>query len=578
MAVARARRQVGPAAVPGARLQSAETSLSTGAGLEEARAQTQQQVASVFARGAQLAGGVLDDVVRTERENANETALLKASNELARWKTTTLYDPENGAMTKKGEAAMPLPEQVTDSFNKAADTIRLGLGNDDQRKAFDRMRSQTFQQTDLEVRRHVFGEMQEFRANELKSAIDLGVDEATRAANDPQLVGASLQKLEAQLRTNLPKLGIGKEGIEQQVAAVRSNVHTGVISQLLAQEQTGKAKAYFDETKGEIAADKLDDVEKALRAGSVKSEAQKQTATILAAGGTLTEQRARAKEIADPDVQDEVLQRIEHEATVKDRVEREGHETLLRGVYDTLDRGQGVNAIPPATWAQMDPGDRASAWAYANARAAGIPIKTNQAKWYGLMQQAGDDPESFVKVNLLSYKAQLSDGDFQQLAAIQKSIKEGKRHAADIEDLAGFSTKKELIDNTLAGYGIETNPSNQSAAQKSAVASLMRMLDRRIDVAQAPDDRTGRARKITNTDTQQILDELLSQTVDVPGSWWNIWPGGKPFFSSKQRLIDLTIDDIPSTTRRDIERALGDARRPVTDQTVLDTYREMQVK
>jgi hypothetical protein len=577
MAVIRSRRQVGPGALPGARLQSGQTPDSLGAGLEQQRAQSQQQIAGVFARGAQLAAGVVDDIVKTERENANETALLKASNELARWKTTTLYDPENGALTKKGEAALPIPEQVADSFNKTADQLRLGLGNEEQRRAFDRMRAREFEQVDLETRRHVFGEMQEFRASELKSAIDLGVDDATRAANDPRLVGAALNKLEGQLRTNLPKLGVGKDGIEEQVNAVRSKVHTGVISQLLATDQVGKARAYFEESKGEIAAEQLDDVEKALHAGGVKQQAQIETGKILADGGTLSEQRARAKEIADPDVQDEVLQRIEHEAAVKDKIDRDNHEALLKRAYDVLDTGRGVSAIPTADWAQMDPGDRASAWSYARARAEGIPIKTNQAAWYGLMTQAGDDPEAFAKVNLLTYKSKLSDSDFQQLAGIQTSIKNGKRTGADIEDLAGFQTKREIVDNTLAAYGIETRPSEQSKDEQAAVGALMRMLDRRIDIAQAPDQR-GKARKVSNTETQQILDELLGQTVDVPGSWWNIWPGGKPFFATKRKLIETTIDDVPATTRREIERALRDAKRPITDATVLDTYREMQVK
>jgi hypothetical protein len=519
------------------------------------------------------------------RQDADQVALLKASNQLAAWKSETLYHPENGAFTKRGETAFALPELIAGDFERVTAEIEQGLGNDQQRLAWQKLRSQEAQTIDLQVRRHVYGEMQTFRQNELEKGVANGVDEAIRNYADPRLVGQSLGKVIEQIRTNAPRLGMGTEAVDAQVRTVTSSVHVGVISQLLANEQTGKAKDYLEATRDQIEADKLDDITKALEEGAIRKQGQTLADRILTEGGTLTQQREKARAIDDPKVRDDVMSRIEHEAVVRDRTEREAERETLRSVYDILDSGRGVRAIPSTVWATMDPAERSNARSYARQLAEGVPVKTDDVTFYGLMRQAMENPEAFAKVNLLSSRSRLSSGDFQQLAGLQLSITNAAR--ADLDqaqkaaaaaalraaekDVESFRTKTQLLNDSLSQYGIETRPSEQSAAERSAVAQLQRMLDRRLESL-------GPGAKITNTEIQDTIDSLLGQSVTTPGSWWNIFPGGRPFFDDARRLIDMTIDDVPRDQRTIIEQKLRQRGRPVTNATVLDVWLESQVR
>jgi hypothetical protein len=567
------QRKIAPTLLPDARLTSAETPASEGAGVSQAKARALDTVSGVFAGGAQLA----DQMIRQEQDSANETALLKASNALSSWKNTALYDPANGAMTKMGQDALPLPQSVADDFNKNADAIAGSLGNQAQRDAFAKLRAQEYQQVNLEVNRHVFEQMQEFKAGELKSAIDNGTNDAIRAANDPALVGASLDKTEQQMRTNLPRLGVGPQQVEQQVRDMRSNVHVGVINQLLAQAQDKKASAYFDEVKGEINGDALDNVTKAIEGGTVRGDSQRLADGIIAAGGTFEEQMAKVKAIDDPTRRDEAQQRVEHQHELDERAAAAREQDAAKQGYDIIDKTGTTDKIPPAMWFNYSGATRSAMQEYAKRKTEGVPLKTDQPTFYKLMTQAGNAPEDFTKVDLLQFKAKLSDGDFQQLAGIQLSIKNGERNGETIRALDGFRTRQEILNTTLRSYGIEPNdPLNDSA-----IAEVQRMLDRRVDDLQAPDAK-GTRRQLTDSDIQKVLDGLLSQqgTATQPGSIWNLFKPGKSVFATqgKKPLVRFSIDDVPETAKASISKKLADRHLPVSDQTILDVYIESQVK
>lgn len=568
MAVARRTiRQVGTTPLPGVRGTAAESDLSTGAGLELARGQKLERVAGVTGRMAAEASGALSVVIREERQKANETALLKASNRLESWKRERLYNPETGALTLKGEAAQPLPEQIAGEFETVAGEIASGLSTDEQRAAFERVRAQVLASTDLEVRRHVFGEMQEFRANELTAAISNGTDAAIRSAADPELVALNLNRVESQMRTNLPRLGVGKDALEQKVADVRSSVHIGVINQLLATDQDKKASAYLEGVRDQIAADKLDDVDKALEEGSLRGEAQTRADAIIAAGGSLKDKLAKAKDL-DPKLRDLVEQRLEHQAILDDRAEKVAEEDSMRRGYDIIDQTGSINRIPAGMWSSYTGATRSAMRSYAEQKARGVPIKTDLPTYYELMRQAMNSPETFTQQNLLNYRGKLDEPEFKQLAALQLSIKNGDRADAE-KSVADFRTAQQVVDDALVGVAIDPNVTvKQDPTKANAVANLRRMVDLRVADLQAT---TGK--KASSKDVQEIVDGLLSRQVQARGSWLGAFTAA-PFFDTTKPLIETTIDDIPAETKEQIEEALRGQNRPVTDATVLSLYLE----
>jgi hypothetical protein len=573
-------RKVATEALPGVRKTAAETPGSTGVGLADAetraalkKGQAAGQKAEAMAGfGGTVAkvGGYLLEQQAKDREHDDTVALVEAENYLKRWETDRLYNPEKGALTQKGKDALTLPEQIDTEFTELTGEIEKGL-NPRQLAKWQAIKGDAGVNLHTEIMRHVFTQTQAYEGKELQDRIVNGTKLAIANATDPRRIGVELDGMKDAVNRMAPQLGLGPEQIKAQIEKITTATHVGVIDRLLTNEQTKQAQIYFEETKGEIAGDALAGVEKALEEGSLRKESQRKADAIIAKGGTLTEQRAAVKEIEDPKLRDEVQQRVEHEAAIKEREDREAEEATLTSSYNTVDQSHDVRSIPPATWANLPGSAKSALRSYAEHLAKGVPVETDLPTYYALMQQAASEPETFLSQNLLNYKAKLDEVEFKQLAGLQLSIRSGDRNKAD-KDLAGFLTHKQILDNTLAQYGIPTEESKQSTAQKSAVAQLQRMLDRRVEAAQS------KGQKVTNVEIQQTLDDLLSQGETVPGSWWNIWPGGKSVSDTTKRLIDLTPADIPADVRQRIETRLRARNRPVSDATVLDVYLEMQVK
>ena len=569
--VRRIERQVAQDPLRGGFKQAAATATSEGAGVEQARAEKFGSIADFGERVTRFGASMYGRLVEEERAASDQAALMKASNELSDWKNRRLYDPNKGALTLKGEAAMPLPEDVRAEFNDVANGIEGSLATPEQRAAFSRLRSQEWQGIDLTVRRHVFGEVQAYRAQELKAHVDNSVNAAIASAADPKLVQVELQKAVSALERSGPGLCYGPEQIDEQVRAVTSKTHLGVISQLLATGNDKGAAAYFEASRDQIAGEALDQVQKALEEGELRGEGQRRADAIVSAGGTLTAQREKARAIDDPKLRDQVMQRIEHEATLKDRADREREESQQRQAFDIVDRTQDVTKIPPALWATFDGATRAGLHSYARARAKGEPIETDNPTYYSLMQQAGNDPATFAKTNLLQFRSKLDDGDFKSLAHLQLSIKNADRTATE-KVLAPFQTRTQLVDDTLTLHGINPNAKPDTPEGK-AIAQLRRMVDMRVDLLQQD------GKKASNQDIQAEIDGILSTTQNVPGTWWAVLrPFTYDLASKQKRLIDVTVQDIPAGERSAVEAALKARGRPVSDATVLDLYIETKLR
>jgi hypothetical protein len=578
-------RKVLTAPLPAARKTAAATDTSAGVGVEQARAEaalTEGRAGAAVGQAIAQFGGTLGQVSQVlgqeaialrkeERQRADEIAVLHVQRALGEWENERIYDPETGALTLHGTDSFGLPETIAAEYDTITGELAAGLTNDDQRIAFAKIASTRALNLDLTLRRHVYTEMQRYEGQELQATIVNARNAAIANATDPRRVGLELGSAVTAIKTHGPRLGLGPKEIAQQVEAVRTEVHVGVIDSLLAQDLTRSAEVYFEETKDEITGTAIARIEKALDEGQLRKQAQTEADAIVAAGGSLTQQREKARAIDDPKVRDAVMERIEHEDAVNDKVQRDLDEAQLRRVYDIVDKTHNVTSIPPATWAQLDGSTRSALHGYATALARGTPVETDWHAYYVLMREAGEDPASFMQENLLRHRAELGETEFKQLTSLQLALRQGDQRAAD-KELGGFQTKTEILDGALAAFKIDPNP-KAGTKEAAAIAQLRRMLDLRV---QTFEDLLGK--KPTNVDMQHMLDELLSQKETIPGNFWNFWPGGRPLFTKEKRLIDATVEDIPADDRKLIEQALRAKGRPVSDATVLDVWIETKVR
>jgi hypothetical protein len=557
-------RRVQPSGLPAARLTTpAETEISAGGALARAKGRAALRVAeSVEGIASPFLAMSLEEIARQkaeERRASDETALLKAGNQIAAWKNQRLFDPTTGAFAQRGEAAFPLPEQIHAEYDQLTSAIGSTMTTPEQELAFKKLQSQEWQSIDLQVRRHVFGEMQTFREGELKSFVANKSDAAIRSAEDPRLIALNLEQAITAIKTNGPTLGLGQQQIDEQVHAVESGVHVGVITQLLTLRKTPQAEQYFTLTREAIAGDKVDDVQRALEAGTIDAEVLRQADRIIADGGTLSEQLNQAKSLP-PEVREPVEQRLRiNEADVQ-RQKRETEERTLNEAYLIVERTHSTQAIPPALKTQIGahlPG----LYNFAESLASGVPIKTDQETYYKWMDMAAFKRESFITANLLADKHRLSDVDFQELARLQLSMRTEKAPAAGKaaeQQLVTFSSTTQLFNSTLLEHGIDPNPKPGTAAAR-AVAQLRRQLELTLQFDQSD---AGGKQTVTPTYIQQKLDDLIADTITIPG-----W-----FSDTTTRVIELTPAEIPPEERADIEKALRKAGRPVTDPNIMEVY------
>ena len=581
-------RKVGTDPFPGARLTAAETPESQGAGIAAAegrRAAAEgaageergRVLAGLGATATRIGGALYSDIVEKERAHADQVAIMEAVNKISEWKNTRLFDPDKGALNVRGKAALGLPEQVSGEFTQFAGDIATNLTTDRQKQMFAEVAGRSGQDLDLTLHRHVFEQMNAYEQGELVKLVENKRNEAIQSAADPRAVGVALNDAVDAIKTSAPRLGLGPEAVQAQVANVTSQTHVGVIEQLLATGATKQAGIYFDEAKGAIAGDQLPRLEKALKEGDTRAQSQQIADKIAAEGGSFSAQLEKARGVEDPAVRDAVEQRIEHRQAIDEKVQRDADEGALRSAFDVIDRTGDVFSIPPTAWTSFTGGERASLLTYSEKRAKGVAVDTDYPTYYSLMQTATNEPGIFGAANLLRYRSKLDDGDFKHLVELQMSIRKGDAPKAE-EATHEFRTHDQVLKDSLTQYGIDPTPKDGTPEAK-AIAQLRRMLDLRVEASQTPDSH-GKKKPPTNAEVQATLDTLLGQQTTVPGSWWNIWPGGKagPWGSDTKRLIDTTIDDVPAATRKAIEDGLRAKRRPVTDATVLNTFLEMQVK
>ena len=203
-----------------------------------------------------------------------------------------------------------------------------------------------------------------------------------------------------------------------------------------------------------------------------------------------------------------------------------------------------MDKIPPALLQSLDGPVLRSLQEYAEHQRKGVPTETNYQTYTNLWTQARTKPAAFLNQNLMRYRGQLSDGDFERMLSLQYQIGTAPEKAE--KDLSGFASRTAIFDNTLALYGINPNVPGKEGAGRTAqgIAQLRRIVDRQVDLVQQT---TGK--EATNEQVQAIIDKVLMQTVTVPGSWWNIFPGGKSVSD------DAAAHDRPDDRRR----AAGDA-------------------
>lgn len=568
-------QRVAPAALPGARKgNSAETFESTGgtvaqadAELARARGSVGGAVAGVGQVGARLAQQTLlvnEQIRREEQAKADQVAHLAAVNQATAWLDQRLYDPRTGAYTVKGKDAMALPDAVGAEFDDVTGKIAATLTNDRQKLAFQQTQLELRHRTNVDLSRYASSEMQQFDAQEKKAYVQRAKSDAIASA-DPDRIGAELASAEGVIRAYAARNGIGPEETAQEIATLRSDVHVGAIDELLALQKEGAAKTYFDHLKGEIAGEKLPQVEKALAEGGARRAAQQASDQIIRAGGTLRERREKVRQIEDAAVREKAMDLVEHEYTVNEKLQHDQLEALALNAGNIVDRTHDVAKIPPADWVRLPNATKSELRSYAKQLSESGKVETNWGTYYTLMTLATNEAtrDKFAALNLMDYRGQLGNAEFKQFADVQGDIRKGSMKAAN-SLLASEGMQTEIVNEGLRSAGFDPTPP-EAGQDKYDKATMDRVVAfrRAVRGAVVAQESQPNAKPVTKSDVQSIVDTLLARGAAKD----------RLAFEVPQAHV-VRGSDVPVGERRKIERALRANGLLVSDDAIVRLFNQ----
>lgn len=279
MPVVRSERQIRSTPLPGVRKTAAETPLSTGVGVEQAKAGVGDAIARLGATASGIGTQMFAQIQQQERDKADQVAALAFDNQFAKFERG-LY-AEGGALTKEGKDALGQPEEVAANFNKFAGEVEATTGNDRQRLIFAKIRSQREQGINLTVQRHTMAQMQKYGRDELGATVENAENEAITKALSPDEAQAALARGVDAIKVMGPKLGMGPETVDKQVGALQSRALDGIVTRLLTQGYDKQAKVYFEEHKWQIAdGSVLAQLEAKVKAGTTDANGERAAAKI----------------------------------------------------------------------------------------------------------------------------------------------------------------------------------------------------------------------------------------------------------------------------------------------------------
>ena len=535
-----------------------------------------------------VSGQFIANVLREEREAADQLVLLEAENKLARAENTLLYGGDGipGLLSREGKNAFGVPEEFDAEYAKVVSGVSTNLTNDRQRQEFARLVAARGQSAQLQLHRHVFDERQKFDTAETNAFLDNSVNSAVEAAGQNEIVEQHLNAGLYAISQHAIRSGMGVDQKEALEEAYTTKVHEGVINKLIAMNQDRQAQIYYEEAKEQISGPVQTRLMKTLEEGSLRGESQRRTDAIMLEAETPEEALAMGREIEDPKLRDAVRDRLRQRISDDIAMEHATTEQNLKESADLIEAGQGLDAIPENIWANYTLTQRNGLRKLHETLNSAAGIETDWVFFAKMIEESEDDEKAFATRHLIEDRWRLDDQRFVQLLGIQAAVKRGMR-GGQIADYNDSRTERQVIDGVLARMGLDPSPDVGTEEQKQIALFRQIVGDRVIEEKIAQNKE-----RLSNTEIQAIADEVITAQVTnkiglaslaagflagiaAPPSRLFGTRGGAGFFLPEvKRLVDLTIQDVPAGAQKEIRDQLAEfiSAASITDEMILQTF------
>ncbi len=499
----------------------------------------------------------------------DQVAVIEAERKLSQWELKRLYDPKNGALTQRGKDAFGLPDAIDAEYAQVVGDIDKSLSTERQRVTFSRAALARRADINKTLTVHVFNEVRKHDDIETENFLSNARQAAIANSGDPQRVNTEIERQSAAVADYAVRNGLGGEYVKQKTAQVRSDTHVGVVDRLLANGMDMQANNYVEAHRAEFAGDDIAKVEKWVEDGSLRGEAQRTSDDILRHYATEKDARSEAQKLKEPKLRDEVTTRIGIEFEKRRQIDAQEREEITRQSAEIIDRTGTVDKIPPAMWDRLNLNERAGLKAYARSIESGEKIKTDYRKYYEFVTEAST-PElqaKFMQRNLMAdARPYLANDDFKYIVGVQAALRKGDDKAAD-KLLINERMQTQIVNDAMVQIGLDPTPTDKTLeTMRNKSLNFRRIVRERV---RSHEMRTGKP--ATDVEVQKIVDDMVVHG-KVPGSGY-FFDDRKHEYELKpgERLI-VKAKDIPQSDRSQIEAALRNNGRVVTEEAVVELY------
>jgi len=481
--------------------------------------------------GEQLAGAALQVMKINENESlkAEDIQAQEFANKLRKKKIELTVDKDKGYFRETGKDAAKNMQNYYNDYDKFTqeEITNYGGGSERLKQKLQLLTKKNRNDLYSQFSSHATKEIERYEDNVFESTIETLTSEAIL---NPNKIGTNIDEIKSAIYgTKDPKTGdlimadgkpvnqglVGRKGLDEQTAKnmfqqATTKLHTSVITNMLNADQDQIALDYFnaatnpkvDEIEGSAAVK----LKAALDNASIRGQAQRATDTIMGEGLPMSDGLAKARQIEDAEVRDEVTSRVKNRYNEQKQVERIEKEENYEAIFLQVEKTMSLDGLGMRL-DKLTHQQRNGIRKYLEKKASGKDIETDLGVFYQLQQMSGDKPTAFKDQNLLEYKHKLNDSHFVKLSTIQAALRKPGAGEEASKLLDGIQTKNNIVNGGLKGMGINySGKVSQQEAEKAI--SFRKKVDELITEKQLE-----KGRKVLNNEVQEIVDNLRVKLV-----------------------------------------------------------------
>lgn len=586
--------QVATTPLPRARRTAAETAESKGAAVERARGERGELIGTIGANVANRSIAKYAEIRERERQRADRIAVLSATNTLVRTADTYLAD----GLGRTLKNAIGVTAEVEARIKEDAAKIRQGLATDAQRDAFDETLMERGVQWKRSLETHERNQISDLHRTELIQWVKHQAEEAVGYYKDPPGVRDSLKSAENILRDSAADLGIDEFTLHNQIAALRSSVHVGIVEAHMADGNDIAAKDWFDEAYagGQILADDATKLKAKLEVKSTDGLGMRTAESIWKDLGPqgdadpihLDKMEALAMKLL-PDQPNAIKATIDWLRTKKagvDAARADRKEATIGKLWSAVAEKRTlseIQAMPEYLATDGQTRERVTAYTVQRAeqdadrrytlneraRAARERVeREREAKEMAAMWSKADPlmVAAMTENQILGLMPDIGVENVRSLLAKKATLKDDKTvREAKIDD--------DLFKNIAEGAGLNPYRTQMSESEKATLGTLRNQVETEINARQEAEKRTlsrGEKEKIMRdiVDRRVIVDNYFGDDTKVASLVVNA--------TDKQRAF-VPLANIPRTHQDDVVRiiqTLHPTAQHKTREQILSEYKE----